>query len=666
MRSAACAAAPRPDAEAKPCVPAEHPRPLEWQAASRARATAPASAATASKRSPTADGGRGCAFHDRHDVPGSIPEAPVFRPTAAEFQDPIAYITAIRPKAEAVGICRIIPPSDWRPPFALDRQRLQFATKLQDLSLLSGHSRLAHAFDLRVRRFRFRRGSPLPRGPLPEWTLQLGRRSVRLRPDLYRVHRAVHRHGGYEQVLAQGKWSAVGLELVADYCGPDSDLMAVEHVARRVRQVYEQCLLDYDRGPAQCPAPPEAAAPPLCNPLTSAPPDAFLQKEIWRYFPADGALLKGTVKGVAKRPKGGGRFVIQYPKTETRCAFSETVSRSELEILVANSDRPEDAKAVGSGGLICELCLRSCGEAAVQCICCQALRHVHCLPEPGPVAPDVDWFCPDCAARHEADPPEGGPSTAAPPHKPSGFGFGRGRRYALPDYLAMAAEFKRLHFEGLGVKGPVSDAALEREFWRLVDGGRLETGGAVTVEYGSDLDTGVHGSGFPKRAAGADGGGLSGAQDAGDPCDAYAVSGWNLNNLPRLGGSMLQHLPGHITGVMVPWLYVGMCFSTFCWHCEDHALYSINYLHWGEGKTWYGVPGADAEKFDAAMQDMYPKLFQADPDLLLQVPATIPAIVLRSPVSWCFASVWQSPWRRCWMAQRTHLRSVGIGNSHFL
>jgi hypothetical protein len=34
-----------------------------------------------------------------------------------------------------------------------------------------------------------------------------------------------------------------------------------------------------------------------------------------------------------------------------------------------------------------------------------------------------------------------------------------------------------------------------------------------------------------------------------------------------------------LAGVMVPWLYIGSCLSAFCWHIEDHALYSINYLH---------------------------------------------------------------------------------------
>jgi hypothetical protein len=45
----------------------------------------------------------------------------------------------------------------------------------------------------------------------------------------------------------------------------------------------------------------------------------------------------------------------------------------------------------------------------------------------------------------------------------------------------------------------------------------------------------------------------------------YAKSGWNLNNLPRLQGSVLAFEGGDISGVLVPWVYVGMCFSSFCW-----------------------------------------------------------------------------------------------------
>lgn len=60
----------------------------------------------------------------------------------------------------------------------------------------------------------------------------------------------------------------------------------------------------------------------------------------------------------------------------------------------------------------------------------------------------------------------------------------------------------------------------------------------------------------------------------------YANSGWNLNNMPVLEQSVLTHINVDISGMKVPWLYVGMCFSSFCWHIEDHWSYSINFLHW--------------------------------------------------------------------------------------
>lgn len=60
----------------------------------------------------------------------------------------------------------------------------------------------------------------------------------------------------------------------------------------------------------------------------------------------------------------------------------------------------------------------------------------------------------------------------------------------------------------------------------------------------------------------------------------YITSPWNLNNLPVQDESVLCHINADISGMKVPWIYVGMCFSSFCWHNEDHWSYSINYLHW--------------------------------------------------------------------------------------
>ena len=54
---------------------------------------------------------------------------------------------------------------------------------------------------------------------------------------------------------------------------------------------------------------------------------------------------------------------------------------------------------------------------------------------------------------------------------------------------------------------------------------------------------------------------------------------------------------------------MGMLFTTFCWHKEDHNLYSINYLHHGASKTWYGVPGAASGRFEKALRQSVPLLF---------------------------------------------------------
>ena len=81
----------------------------------------------------------------------------------------------------------------------------------------------------------------------------------------------------------------------------------------------------------------------------------------------------------------------------------------------------------------------------------------------------------------------------------------------------------------------------------------------------------------------------------------YCEHKWNVNNFPRLNGahpSMLQYVDDAVPGIVVPWLYVGMQFSSFCWHVEDHLFYSVNYHHYGEPKRWYSVPGSARKAFE--------------------------------------------------------------------
>jgi len=79
-------------------------------------------------------------------------------------------------------------------------------------------------------------------------------------------------------------------------------------------------------------------------------------------------------------------------------------------------------------------------------------------------------------------------------------------------------------------------------------------------------------------------------------------SPWNLQVIPRASGSLTRFMPDDIPGVTSPMIYIGMLFSWFAWHVEDHELHSLNFLHTGSSKTWYSVPGDYAFAFEEVIR----------------------------------------------------------------
>ncbi|XP_065848080.1 lysine-specific demethylase JMJ18 [Euphorbia lathyris] len=204
------------------------------------------------------------------------------------------------------------------------------------------------------------------------------------------------------------------------------------------------------------------------------------------------------------------------------------------------------------------------------------------------------------------------------------FGFHSGSDFTLEEFQEYADHFKESYF---GILEDVQASGLrdqkvipsvdniEGEYWRIIEQPTDE----VEVYYGADLETGTFGSGFPKASS-------TGIKDQ---LNQYIESGWNLNNFPRLSGSVLCFEESDISGVVVPWLYIGMCFSSFCWHVEDHHLYSLNYLHWGDPKVWYGVPGNHASNLERAMRKHLPDLFKEQPHLLNELVTQLSPSVLK-------------------------------------
>ncbi|KAL6641520.1 hypothetical protein ACP70R_019701 [Stipagrostis hirtigluma subsp. patula] len=157
--------------------------------------------------------------------------------------------------------------------------------------------------------------------------------------------------------------------------------------------------------------------------------------------------------------------------------------------------------------------------------------------------------------------------------------FMSGRKYTFRDYEKMANKVFSKKYSSASC---LPARYVEEEFWREISFGKMDC-----VEYACDVD----GSAFSSS-----------------PHDQLGKSNWNLKNFSRLPNSVLRLLQNPIPGVTDPMLYIGMLFSMFAWHVEDHYLYSINYHHCGAFKTWYGIPGDAAPGFErVASQYVYNK-----------------------------------------------------------
>ncbi|KRZ41948.1 Lysine-specific demethylase 5A [Trichinella pseudospiralis] len=248
----------------------------------------------------------------------------------------------------------------------------------------------------------------------------------------------------------------------------------------------------------------------------------------------------------------------------------------------------------------CIVC-QNFGKKSAMTVCCRCgdAYHISCIPSSLSQPLAKNWTCSRCVVH--------GRNTQ------NAYGFQQDKHvYSLSEFGYMANKFKEDYFRK---QKTLTSQMLETEFWRIV----TSTSEDVIVKYGADLSSAVIGSGFFTMEDK-----LNSKND-----EKIAKSPWNLNNIPCLPGSVLSYVDGKISGVKVPWVYIGMCFSTFCWHTEDHWSYSINYLHWGDLKTWYGVPGSDADLLEKAIRIMAPELFHKQPDLMHQLVTLIDPVLLR-------------------------------------
>ncbi|KAK2056354.1 PLU-1-like protein [Colletotrichum caudatum] len=613
--------------------------------------------------------------------PHGLEDAPTYCPTEEEWKDPMEYIKKISPEAKNYGLCKIIPPDSWNPDFAIDTERFHFRTRKQELNSVEGSTRANISYLDALAKFHRQQGNNLHRLPyVDKKPLDLYRlkKAVEARGGFDKVCKLkkwaeIGRDLGYsgkimsslstslknsyqrwlcpyEEYLRLAK-PGVHQQLEYENGGPYTPSPAVTPMKRSNVNTPSSARADSparnasdtlqasvnslkkegDRDTPMADAPPPAPTPvtsgfrainsggftpvnsgfksvnrptPQDDVTSTPPPKSFSPvnsaKNTPEYRPSNlgPAALKrqmscdslDSAKKDNAADKDDGDAGSSRRSKRLKKDTVPTVAGSHMSLFRPSVPRiPRDEAS--TPGEKCEQCGK--GDESSPLIVCESCDHAYhgtCLDPPLKHKPDSEWNCPRCLVGDGQ------------------YGFEEGGLYSLKQFQQKAADFKQGYFEKkmpfdpvLNCHRPVTEEDVETEFWRLV----ADIEETVEVEYGADIHCTTHGSGFPTVER--------------HPNNHYSTDPWNLNLLPLHPESLFRHIKSDISGMTVPWVYVGMIFSTFCWHNEDHYAYSANYQHFGATKTWYGIPGEDAEKFEAAMREAVPELFETQPDLLFQL-----------------------------------------------
>eukprot|EP01125_Pyxidicula_operculata_P008638 TRINITY_DN2880_c0_g1_i2.p1 TRINITY_DN2880_c0_g1~~TRINITY_DN2880_c0_g1_i2.p1 ORF type:complete len:839 (+),score=148.47 TRINITY_DN2880_c0_g1_i2:75-2591(+) len=526
-----------------------------------------------------------------------LPLAPTFYPTAEEFQDPWKYLLKIKDEAKKSGICVIQPPDNSEWDFdsftkIVNPNRFMFYTKAQNVHQMQQRSGPNMNFYRALRKYWLENDLTNPTILSP----QIGGVVV----DFYKLKLEIEEMGGVNTVDNEGLWFdlAKKLRLISpnnEYCS--RSMLSMSNTRKQVkstlRSYYFQFLHPFLKELKKNPGLIEDS---LKASKKSTPDSPSSTSSV--------SAPSSPAQGGVKRSSPDSGVGINSPNKKQKLDNSDSVSESETTSVSSKSDTDENSPLWSQVKYMSFAKDANCDVMNGASKAAKANRkNASNIGQRGSKKNIND---------DEID-----------------FGYEMGKKFTLFQFKEMASSFEDRWPECYDSEDEMKDnhplytkggsvcpnlRKIEQMYWDLVEGGK----DFVQVQYGSDLDIEAVGSGFPlnpngkirhnmKRTA------LRTSKNK-NISDYMIQSGWNTNNLAE--STFLHHLNESVGGVTRPMLYVGMMFSSFCWHVEDNYLYSVNYLHTGKPKLWYGIPSDFAHQFEAAMKKELPELFEKNPNLL--------------------------------------------------
>lgn len=486
---------------------------------------------------------------------------PTLRPSAKEFANPIDYLSEsnVQRLGHTYGMVKIIPPEGFHPQFSIDRNSFKFNVRVQNLAELNILNRSRMFFIKQLNNFN---------------RAKRAKKSARLvKPYVEpKEEQKIYLYDLFIMVIKES--------------GAASGDDAIPYSSKRKRG--RGALPDSKCDQIEC----KGSLPPLSAILSNG--------TLWRVISRKMRIpVQSLHDSFEQYISNYYNFLAAQTKAHgsshfSKLLYNEEYPKSLLSDEDADSSGSDEDDSEDEGCLVCDRSNKP--TKIILCDSCDKPFHLYCLSPPLASIPKGEWICNNCIVGNGY------------------YGFKEESHFYTLSEFRDRCNSRQTELTSDPITGQkLSVEKLEQKFWSYVN--NMED--SLTVKYGADINGEFPGeiSGFPSSEYVPEDLLASDKESYAN----YTQHPMNLLNLPNAKGSLLPMFDRKISGMTVPWIYVGSTFSTFCWHLEDQYTLSANYQHEGAPKIWYSIPEYACKQFSALMKSLAPDLFDKQPDLLHQL-----------------------------------------------